>query len=108
MALWTHAGDCNLAYQYTISTVSHATPDSVLLHLPVHARPPMLMKSSSHSLTEQLAGRFSQRIRDRLLAPGARLPSVRECARQQGVSASTVVAAYDHLLAQGLVEARKN
>ena len=44
-----------------------------------------------------------------LLAPGARpLPSVRQCAQQQGVSPSTVVAAYDQLLALGLVEARKN
>ncbi|KQT12582.1 aminotransferase-like domain-containing protein [Ramlibacter sp. Leaf400] len=68
----------------------------------------MLMKTSSQSLTEQLSGRFAQRIRDRLLAPGARLPSVRQCAQQQGVSPSTVVAAYDQLLAQGLVEARKN
>ena len=68
----------------------------------------MLMKASSQSLTEQLAGRFSERIRHRLLAPGARLPSVRQCAEQHGVSPSTVVAAYDQLLAQGLVEARKN
>jgi DNA-binding transcriptional MocR family regulator len=68
----------------------------------------MLMKTSSQSLTEQLAGRFSERIRNRLLAPGARLPSVRQCAEQHGVSPSTVVAAYDQLLAQGLVEARKN
>jgi len=68
----------------------------------------MLMKASSQSLTEQLSSRFAQRIRDRLLAPGARLPSVRQCAQQQGVSPSTVVAAYDQLLALGLVEARKN
>src|SRR5438270_6576463 len=68
----------------------------------------VLRKASSQSLTEQLAGRFSERIRTRLLAPGARLPSVRQCAEQHGVSPSTVVAAYDHLLAQGLVEARKN
>ena len=68
----------------------------------------MLMKASSQSLTEQLAGRFSERIRNRLLAPGARLPSVRQCAEQHGVSPTTVVAAYDQLLAQGLVEARKN
>ena len=68
----------------------------------------MLMKSSAQSLTEQLAQRFAQRIRDRLLAPGARLPSVRQCAQQQGVSPSTVVGAYDQLLAQGLVEARRN
>lgn len=68
----------------------------------------MLMKTTSQSLTEQLADRFAERIRNRLLAPGARLPSVRQCAEQQGVSPSTVVAAYDQLLAQGLVEARKN
>jgi DNA-binding transcriptional MocR family regulator len=68
----------------------------------------MLMKSGAQSLTEQLAQRFAQRIRDRLLAPGARLPSVRQCAQQQQVSPSTVVGAYDQLLAQGLVEARRN
>ncbi|GAB3652236.1 aminotransferase-like domain-containing protein [Ramlibacter alkalitolerans] len=68
----------------------------------------MLLKASSQSLTDQLAERFGERIRNRLLAPGARLPSVRQCAGQQGVSPSTVVAAYDQLLAQGLVEARKN
>ena len=68
----------------------------------------MLIKTASQSLTEQLANRFAERIKSRLLASGARLPSVRQCAQQQGVSASTVVAAYDQLLAQGLVEARKN
>ena len=68
----------------------------------------MLMKTASQSLTEQLANRFAERIRTRLLAGGARLPSVRQCAQQQGVSASTVVAAYDRLLALGLVKARKN
>ena len=68
----------------------------------------MLVKTASLSLADQLADRFGERIRSRLLAPGARLPSVRQCARQQGVSASTVVAAYDQLLAQGLVEAHRN
>jgi hypothetical protein len=37
----------------------------------------MLMRSAAQSLTEQLAERFAARIRDRLLAPGSRLPSVR-------------------------------
>ena len=68
----------------------------------------MLMKTAAQSLTEQLSGRFAERIRNRLLAAGARLPSVRQCAQQQGVSPSTVVAAYDQLLAQGLVEVRRN
>ena len=68
----------------------------------------MLLKTASESLTGQLSSRFAERIRSRLLAPGTRLPSVRQCAQQQQVSPSTVVAAYDQLLAEGLVEARKN
>ncbi len=68
----------------------------------------MLVKTASTSLAEQLAARFAERIATGLLAPGSRLPSVRQCAQQQGVSPSTVVAAYDQLLAQGLVEAHKN
>ncbi|MBP5990059.1 MAG: PLP-dependent aminotransferase family protein [Piscinibacter sp.] len=65
-----------------------------------------LSREADSTLTEQLAARFAERIRARLLAPGARLPSVRECARRHEVSPTTVVAAYDQLLAQGLVEAR--
>ena len=66
-----------------------------------------LSRHADATLTDQLAARFGERIRQRLLAPGARLPSVRECARRHAISPSTVVAAYDQLLAQGLVEARK-
>ncbi len=68
---------------------------------------PLLSRGADRSLTDQLATRFAERIRQRLLAPGARLPSVRECARRHEVSPTTVVAAYDQLLAQGLVEARR-
>lgn len=67
-----------------------------------------LSRTSAQTLTEQLAERFGRRIRDRLLAPGARLPSVRQCAAQHGLNPSTVVAAYDMLLAQGLIEARRS
>ena len=66
-----------------------------------------LSRQADTTLTDQLAARFAERIRQRLLAPGARLPSVRECALRHEVSPSTVVAAYDQLLAQGLVEARR-
>ena len=68
----------------------------------------MLIKTVSQSLADQLSSRLAERIRTRLLAPGDRLPSVRLCAQQQGVSPSTVVAAYDQLQAQGLVEARRH
>jgi DNA-binding transcriptional regulator YhcF (GntR family)/threonine/homoserine/homoserine lactone efflux protein len=66
-----------------------------------------LSRAADAPLAQQLSARFAERIRQRLLAPGARLPSVRECARRHGVSPTTVVAAYDQLLAQGLVEARR-
>jgi DNA-binding transcriptional MocR family regulator len=68
----------------------------------------MLIKVASQSLSSQLATRLAERMSSGLMAPGSRLPSVRQCAQQQGVSPSTVVAAYDQLLAQGLVEARRN
>lgn len=68
--------------------------------------PPPLLRGASLPLAEQLAQRYAHRIRERLLAPGARLPSVRDCARQHGVSPHTVVAAYDQLQAAGMVEAR--
>jgi DNA-binding transcriptional MocR family regulator len=66
-----------------------------------------LARSASQTLAEQLSGHYAARIRQRLLLPGARLPSVRESARRHRVSPSTVVAAYDQLLAQGLVEAKR-
>ncbi len=66
-----------------------------------------LQRDAGQPLAQQLAQRFSQRIQQRLLLPGSRLPSVRECARHHRVSPYTVVAAYDQLLAAGLVEARK-
>ena len=68
--------------------------------------PALIARGASASLTEQLAGRFAERIQQRLLAPGARLPSVRDCAQRHGVSPSTVVGAYDLLQARGLVHAR--
>ncbi|NDY92399.1 aminotransferase-like domain-containing protein [Ideonella livida] len=75
---------------------------------PALAQAPLaLSRGAGTTLAEQLAQQLAERIRQRLLAPGARLPSVREAARRQGVSPATVVAAYDQLLAQGLVEARR-
>jgi DNA-binding transcriptional MocR family regulator len=67
----------------------------------------MLMRTPSLSLTDQLVARFTERIRNRLLAAGARLPSVRQCAELHKVSPHTVVAAYEQMVAAGLVEARK-
>ena len=61
---------------------------------------------AGENLQTRIAARFAQQIQAQLLATGSRLPSVRACARQHRVSPQTVVAAYDLLQAQGLVEAR--
>jgi DNA-binding transcriptional MocR family regulator len=76
-------------------------------HAMTTAQEPLLLaRGAGASLTEQLAQRLAARIQQRLLPPGARLPSVRAGAKAHRVSASTVVGAYDLLQAQGLVEAR--
>jgi DNA-binding transcriptional MocR family regulator len=65
-----------------------------------------LARGNGRTLSEQLAQRFAEHIGQRVLPPGARLPSVRDCAQRHHVSPATVVGAYDLLQAQGLVEAR--
>jgi len=47
-------------------------------------------------------------IRERVtIAPGARLPSIRRLAEQLQISKSSIVEAYDRLVAEGAVEARR-
>ncbi|PNG26692.1 PLP-dependent aminotransferase family protein [Methylocella silvestris] len=48
-----------------------------------------------------------QKIAGRMLAPGAKLPSIRRFAETTGVSKSTVVEAYDRLAAEGLIQSRR-
>lgn len=74
--------------------------------MPTHASLPTFERGALASLPEQLATWLARQIHSRALAAGARLPSVREAAQRHGLSPSTVVAAYDQLQAQGLVEAR--
>jgi DNA-binding transcriptional MocR family regulator len=65
-----------------------------------------LERDALATLAEQLSAWLAQRIGSGSWADGTRLPSVREAARRHGVAPSTVVAAYDLLQAQGLLEAR--
>ncbi len=60
----------------------------------------------SSSRADQLADHLSLQILRGALAPGARLPSVRELARQHGVSPSTIQRVLVLLEARGLVRAR--
>jgi DNA-binding transcriptional MocR family regulator len=64
------------------------------------------MAAADQSLYQQLAERIAQAIRSGTLARGERVPSVREQARREGVSLSTVVQAYRWLEDSRLIEAR--
>lgn len=57
--------------------------------------------------TEDLMQTIRQRVASRAISPGDRLPSVRSFAESMGVSPSTVVEAYDRLVAEGLIRARR-
>jgi DNA-binding transcriptional MocR family regulator len=57
-------------------------------------------------LFEQVAARMREAIHAGILAPGDRLPSVRELSQQERVSISTVLQAYQQLEAWDLVQAK--
>jgi DNA-binding transcriptional MocR family regulator len=62
---------------------------------------------AARTLADQLAARVALRIEQHALKPGTRLPSIRTFASAEGVSRSTVVEAYDRLIAAGQIESRR-
>ncbi|MBC3476336.1 MULTISPECIES: PLP-dependent aminotransferase family protein [Pseudomonas] len=65
-----------------------------------------LDRDSATPLVQQLTQHLQTWITQQRLRPGARLPSIRTLARDQCVSASCVIEAYDRLVASGWLEAR--
>lgn len=59
------------------------------------------------TLVEQVMHEIRQRIADRRLVPGAKLPSIRKFADIMKTSKSTIVEAYDRLSAEGIIQARR-
>jgi DNA-binding transcriptional MocR family regulator len=59
------------------------------------------------TLVEQLVRAFAQAIDAQALRAGAALPSVRQLAREQGLSTFTVTEAYGRLVSMGLVISRR-
>ncbi|WP_336055665.1 aminotransferase-like domain-containing protein [Nitratireductor sp. CH_MIT9313-5] len=63
--------------------------------------------STHGTLTRDVMENMRRRIASRALLPGARLPSIRQTAAALKVSKATVVEAYDRLVANGEIVARK-
>ncbi len=56
--------------------------------------------------TTQVTDAIRHMIAERSLLAGERVPSIRSCAAKMGVSPSTVVEAYDRLVADGVIRSR--
>ncbi|MDR7332898.1 PLP-dependent aminotransferase family protein [Roseateles asaccharophilus] len=65
-----------------------------------------LDRDSSTPLADQIEQRLRALMTSTQLPPGARLNSIRQLATRLGVSPNTVVAAYDRLVADGLIDSR--
>ena len=70
-------------------------------------RVPPVLAGAERTLADQLAAWLRLRIDEHALKAGTRLPSIRRFAQERGVSRSTVVEAYDRLIAAGDVESRR-
>lgn len=64
--------------------------------------------ASATPLVVQIVDGLQQQIAEQGLAPGAKLPSIRQFAHSHGVSVFTVVEAYDRLVALGVLQSRPN
>ncbi len=85
--------------------VSAATgPDAVVPALSAGAG--ILRPDGERTLVERIVVHYAGRIDERLMRPGARMPSIRRFAAEHRVSRFTVVEAYDRLIARGYIEAR--
>src|SRR5947207_600696 len=65
-----------------------------------------LDRKSTTALPDQIVQQIVSEIEQKILRPGYKLSSIRERARDAGVSTFTVAEAYDKLVALGYIETR--
>lgn len=68
---------------------------------------PLQLDQHHGSLTDRIIAAVRSAIRHGQLKPGEKLPSIRQLAAGHGVSTFTVVEAYDRLVAEGVLQARR-
>lgn len=66
----------------------------------------MVNVNQSKTKIELVISQIEQQIKNRSLTPGSRLPSVRKLSKVLGFSVSTIVEAYERLIAVGKIESR--
>ncbi|MET4692882.1 PLP-dependent aminotransferase family protein [Endozoicomonas lisbonensis] len=77
------------------------------MRMPLVEMPELKLDSDCGTpLFDQLYQTIRQRVLNRLLSPGTRLPSSRNLARQLGIARNTVIAAYEQLIAEGYLESK--
>lgn len=81
-----------------MATTSHPRPEPTL--------PPIQLDPAIRNQALRVHNGLRTAIVDGLLGPGSRLPSSRELAAQLGIGRNMIVAAYEHLMSDGLIEAR--
>lgn len=64
-------------------------------------------RHSGGTLVGHVMASVHRQIAGRQITPGARLPSIRAMAQSMGVSKSTIVEAYDRLVAEGTIQSRR-
>ena len=77
--------------------------------MPISYTPPEfgIDRASDVSLTAQLVGQIRQAVLAGRLKPNAKLPSTRALSLELGLSRTTVLAAFDQLIAEGYLEGRQ-
>lgn len=63
-------------------------------------------RNATGSLVRQLVVSLTEWINTHGIRPGARMPSIRQLATENGLSLSSVIKAYDQLVASGVLESR--
>jgi DNA-binding transcriptional MocR family regulator len=64
------------------------------------------MNTDASTRTGEVMGAIRRKMATRALTAGEKLPSIRSLAATMGVSPSTVVEAYDRLVAEGVIRSR--
>jgi DNA-binding transcriptional regulator YhcF (GntR family) len=67
-----------------------------------------ISRNSGQPLADQIVTGIKRQIDDRHLRSGTKLPSIRNFAESYKVSRSTVVEAYDRLVAMGCLQSRRD